>query len=565
MYPDASISKTKQVDCVVLRDAADVQFKSGDFEGAERKYRELLRQTPLNAELYNSIATILDIQGRYQEAIAHYNKAILLNPLLSVARYNLANTLRRTGDDNGALETLQQVTNENCEFIEAWKSLAMIYVSREDFAKAASCFRKIVELAPDDIESRCALGNMCSEVGLFTEAVACFETVLKVKPDHISALESLGSALHELDELDRAEECLRKVLGLAPGKVSALNNLGTVLRSKGKPKDAITIFDYALTLDSSNGQVRFNRAMSRLALEELPQAWEDYEARFDTRIPTRLYHPELPRWRGEPLNGRGLLVQSEQGFGDTFQFFRYLYLLADAGGPVVFECQNQSVREALVGLEGINIITRGEPLPTVSLQIPLASLPRLFGTTLDNIPFANGYIKADAKRVAEWRERLFGDIGKLKVGLVWGGNKYSLNANRSMQFVDLEPVLKITNIRFYSLQVGEDVVQLSTLTHNVTDLGAHIRDFGDTAAIIANLDLVITIDTSVAHLAGALGACTWVMLKYSPDWRWFLERSDSPWYSNTKLFRQPNPGDWAGVAKNVSVELAAVSEKKSKV
>lgn len=547
------------------RDIAESQFASGDLDAAESGFRRLLLQSPLDAELYNCLATVLDSQGKYNEAVAYYHKATALKPDLTVARYNLSNSLRRAGDEMGALQTLLHLTADFPNFLEAWKNLAMLYVSRESFAEAASCFDKIVALAPDDIESRCALGTMYSEIGFFKEAVECFEVVLAIQPDHITALESLGSSLHELDQLDRAEYCFRKALEREPEKVSILNNLGTVLRSMLKPDEAIKIFERALALDPDNGHVRFNRAMSRLALEELPWAWEDYEARFETRVPTRLYHAELPRWEGEPLKGHGLLVQSEQGFGDTFQFVRYLPLLSEAGGPVVFECQNESVREALVGLDNISIIARGEPLPPVSLQIPLASLPRLFGTTLATIPFASGYLKAPPHKDTEWRERLASDKGLLKVGLVWGGNKYSLNANRSMQLIDLEPVLAIPDISFYSLQVGHDAQQLSTLAYAITDLGTQFRDFGDTAAVINNLDLVISIDTAVAHLAGALGAPTWVMLKHSPDWRWFLERHDSPWYVTAKLFRQREPGDWAEVTKEVARELKLLREKKAKV
>ncbi len=544
------------------REEAEALFSGGDLSGAEAGFRELLRTAPLDAELYNCLATVLDGQGRYQEAVAHYYKAISLNPQLSVARYNLANSLHRAGDEGGALEILQQVTAQQPEFLEAWKSLAMMYISRDSFAEAALCFEKVVALEPGGVESRCALGNMYSEVGRFSDAVDCFTVVLATQPDHVRALESLGTVLHELDQLDRAEDCFRKVLEADPKRVSALNNLGTVIRSKALPHEAIEIFNYALSLDPGNGQVLFNRAMARLACGELPQAWHDYEARFVTRIPTRLYNMSLPRWEGEPLNGRGLLVQSEQGFGDTFQFVRYLPLLSGAGGPVVFECQNESVKKALVGIDGAAIIARGESLPPVSVQIPLASLPLLFGTRLTDIPGASGYLRAESRHAAFWKERLASDKSLMKVGLVWGGNKYSLNANRSMQLVDLKPLLNIPEISFYSLQVGSDARQLSAFSGSVIDVGAQLSDFGDTAAIIANLDLVITIDTAVAHLAGALGAATWVMLKYSPDWRWLLDRDDSPWYSTVQLFRQQSPGDWDGVVREVAAELMELQRSK---
>jgi tetratricopeptide (TPR) repeat protein len=544
------------------REEIELLFAEGNFTGAERCCRDLLCHAPFDAELYNCLATALDSQGRHLEAVAHYHKAISLDPHLSIAGYNLANSLRRLGDDSGASAILRQVTAENPEFLEAWHSLAMIYISQDAFADAALCFEKVVALEPSDMETRCALGTMYSETGRFNDAIACFESVLATQPEHLRALESLGSAFHELDQLDRAEECFRRVLAKEPENISVLNNLGTVLRSKAKPNEAIDIFNLALSLEPENGQIRLNRAVARLALGDLPAAWEEYEARFDARVPTRLYHSYLPRWNGEPLDGRGLLVQSEQGFGDTFQFIRYLRLLNDAGGPVVFECQNESVRKALTGIDYSLIITRGEPLPPVTAQIPLVSLPKLFGTSLATIPFASGYLSVPSQQKLKWNERLAADHGKLRVGIVWGGNKYSLNANRSIKLRDLGPLFTIPDIRYYSLQVGSDAEQLSDFSGNLIDMGSKLNDFGDSAAIIGNLDLIITIDTAIAHLAGALGGPTWVLLKYAPDWRWFLNRFDSPWYSSVRLFRQQSPGDWDSVVPSVVTELMLFRDKK---
>jgi tetratricopeptide (TPR) repeat protein len=547
-------------------DTAEALFNTGDFGGAEKSYRELLIEAPLDSRLLNSLGTVLDRLGRHQEALAHYHKALLLNPLLVVARYNMANTLRRIGDEEGALDMLRCSTKQAPEFIEAWKSLGMIHISRDNLVEAADCFKRIVELEPRDSENRISLGIVCFELGRVDEAACCFEKVLAVQPDHLRALESLGMALHELDQLDRAEDCFRKVLAREPGNISVLNNLGTVLRSKACPEDAIAVFDRALSIDPDNGQVCFNRAMARLAIGEMPQAWPDYEARFRTRMPTRLYHTEFPRWGGESLDGRSLLVQSEQGFGDTFQFARYLPLLSGLGGSIVFECQDRSINEALVGLEGIRIVSRGESLPLVDCQIPLASLPMVFGTSIASIPFAGGYLKPAINRLAAWKDRLMPGDDRLKVGLVWGGNKYSLNANRSMQLEELKPLFEVPEVCLFSLQVGEDVRQITEYSGKIFNLGKNIKDFGDTSAIIAQLDLVVTIDTAVAHLAGALGVPTWVMLKYSPDWRWFLNRTDSPWYSSFRLFRQKQPGNWLSVVTEVAVSLEnKICKKKFKV
>lgn len=541
---------------------ADNLFEAGRYDAAEAIYRQLLGRFPLDAELYNALATVLDRQERYREAILHYHKALALDPGLHVAIYNLANTLRRTGDESGALGLLCRLAEEQPGLVEAWKSLAMIHISRDSFAEAAVCFERLLKLMPGDVESRCALGTMYAELGRFGDAVACYKAVLELQPNNLLALESMGTSLHELDQLEQAEECFRRVLAIEPQRISALNNLGTVIRSLARLDEAINIFDYALSLAPDNGQIRFNRGVARLARGDLPEAWEDYEARFNTRAPTRLYHPELPRWNGEPLNGRCLLVQSEQGFGDTFQFVRYLPLLANAGGPVVFECQNSSIREALVGIENLTILARGELLPKADCQIPLTSLAPMFRTTLESIPSPGAYLKPSQQKLLKWGERLALDAGRLNIGLVWGGNKYSLNANRSLQLSQLESLLGLPGVNWYSLQLGPDAEQLVSFSHQVMDLGREIDDFGDTAAIIASLDLVLTIDSAVAHLAGALGVPVWIMLKYSPDWRWLLHRSDSPWYASALLFRQHSPGDWGEVVASVRMAIKKKLESK---
>jgi len=546
---------------VTLKEA-DTLFETGKYDEAEDIYRQLICQTPFDAELYNSLATVLDRQERYREAILYYHKALSLDPLLVVASYNLANTLRRTGDDNGALDLLQRLAEMQPGLVEAWKSLAMIHISRDSFSEASLCFEKLVALAPGDVESRSALGTMYAELGRFSDTVDCFKTVLALQPDHLLALESMGAALHELDQLEQAEECYRRVLVREPERITSLNNLGTVLRSLARLDEAIGIFDHALLLSPDNGQIIFNRGVARLARGELPHAWDDYEARFNTKIPTRLYHTELLRWNGEPLNGRSLLVQSEQGFGDTFQFARYLPLLADFGGPVVFECQNSSVREVLVCIDGITIVARGDLLPRVDCQIPLTSLASLFQTTLDNIPSPGGYLKPSAYKIAKWTEHLELDSEQLNIGLVWGGNKYSLNANRSLQLSQLAPLFGLSGVRLYSLQLGPDTAQLTSFQEQIVDLGGTIDDFGDTAAIVSRLDLVLTIDSAVAHLAGALGTPVWSMLKYSPDWRWLLHRSDSPWYASARLFRQHSPGEWGQMAASIAEAIKKITTAK---
>ncbi len=543
---------------------ADRLFDEERYGEAHILYSELLRQSPLNTGLMNRIGTVLDRLGRFSEAATYYNKALCRDPGLSVVQYNLANTVRHLGDDAGAEEYLKLALLGSPDFIEAWKSLALLYVARNASADAAVCFERLVQLAPVDAENYCALASLYAELGRLPEAATCLKELLAQQPEHLLALETLGTVFHELENLEQAEECYRHVLAAEPFRVSAINNLGTVLRSQNRLDEALQMFNRALALEPHNGQVRFNRSLTRLMRNELPEAWDEYEARFETVVPPHLYHQDLPRWDGTALGGKSLLVQSEQGFGDTFQFARYLPFLAErVDGPVVFECQNHSVLEGLYGLKKVRLIARGDCMAGIDCQIPLVSLPRLFQTELCSIPLPEGYLKPQPHLVEFWKKRL-GEEYDLKVGLVWGGKKNSLNANRSLHLDQLSLLFELPGVSWFSLQVGEDAQQLSNTSGQIVDLGSEIRHFGDTAAIITSLDLLLTIDSAVAHLAGGLGMPVWIMLKYAADWRWLLERADSPWYRSAVLFRQKQPGGWGAVVAMVREKLVLLLDDHKK-
>lgn len=537
-------------------------FERGQYGEAEACFRTLLAVSPLDPGLHNAIATVLDRMERYPEAVLHYEKALGLRPGFAEARFNLANTLKRLGDRKGAIEHLEAVVASEPDFVEAWQNLALCRFEANDRAGAASALAHVLAIVPGCRRSRSDLGEILIELQRFDEAVDCFRMLLEETPEESGILNSLGIALHETGDLDGAERCYRKILESTPDNSLALNNLGTLMRCRGRLDEALDCFERAVAAVPGDGQLIFNRALVRLLKEDFAQGWSDYESRFErAEDPVRLVHDNLPRWNGEPLEGRRLLVQSEQGYGDTFQFVRYLPLLRKFGGQVVFECQDRSVKSALHGLEGCEaVMARGEPIPDADCQVPLLSLPGIFGTTLASIPFPDGYLKADQQREQHWAMRLGSSDCRLTVGLVWAGRKTRLNADRSIRFDDLTPLLAVSGVRFVSLQVGEDAAQLARHSGRIEDLGSHISDFGDTAAILANLDLLVTIDSAAAHLAGALGVRTWVLLKFAPDWRWFQEREDSPWYAHMRLFRQKSEkAGWSGVVRQAAEQLRSIA------
>ena len=552
-----------EADCTASTKAVDPADRAGDlfaagrYEEAEASFRAMLADSPLDPLLHNGIATVLDRMERYPEAVLHYEKALAYRPEFTVARFNLANTLKRMGEGEDAISHLEQAVAADPKFIAAWQNLALCRFDGGDPAGAALCLQQVLLLDPASEKTRIDLGEMLLEARRYREAITYFDEALRQSPDNDGVLNSKGTALQELDDLDGAEACYRQVLEHDPDNVLALNNLATVLRSRALPEDAIALFDRALQHAPGDGQITFNRSLARLTTGDFARGWADYEKRFERQVPVPLPPHDLPLWRGEPLEGRQLLVQAEQGYGDTFQFARYLSLLADRYGDVVFEAQDRSVKAALTGLPGqVTVIARNEPMPPVDCKVPLLSLPGIFGTDFGSIPFPEGYLQPHRERKVAWENHLGPSDERLRAGVVWGGRKTALNANRSMLLSDLTEVLAVGGVRFISLQLGDDAAQAEDFPGIIEDMRPLIHDFGDTAALLSSLDLVITIDTAVAHLAGALGVPTWIMLKLAPDWRWFLHRNDSPWYASVRLFRQQQVGDWSGVASAVAASLA---------
>jgi tetratricopeptide (TPR) repeat protein len=542
---------------------ADSLFSLGFYPEAEMQYRQLLENTPFDAALLNSLATALNKQGQFNEALAYYHKALALHPEQHQLRYNLANTLAESGQIDDAIAELQQVVSAVPEFADAWQNLGHYQHQQGDAPNAILSFRQVITLKPDRSEQWLALARLHEECREFAQALSCVDAALIIRPNDIEALNSRGLLLHELGELDAASASYNAALALCPDNPVVCNNLGNICKSQRMMHKAIEWYDRALGLDPDNATIIFNRSLAFLALGDCTNGWHGFERRFDMIPPVVLPHRDIPPWSGEPLNGRRLLIQAEQVYGDTFMFARFVPLAIEYGGPVVFQCQDRSVQRALDSLGNVceKIIVRGEPLPDIDLQIPLLSLPRLFDITLDTIPARNGYLTADPARVAIWRQILSVADCRLKVGLVWGGRKAPLNADRSMMLKELEPLLQLPGIQFFSLQVGDDASQLTDYPA-IIDLGKCLHDFGETAAAISALDLVITIDSAVAHLSGALGVPVWIMLKHSPDWRWLLERTDSPWYASAQLFRQQAPGDWHSVAITIATELKKYSADK---
>ncbi len=409
------------------------------------------------------------------------------------------------------------------------------------------------------------LGNVLKERGRLDEAVACYRRAIDLKLDFPEAHNNLGTALQEQRELDEAVACYRRAIDLKPDYPEAHNNLGSALKEQGRLDDAVACYRMAIHLKPDFPQAHSNLALALLARGDLAAGWEEHEWRWQTlqMIKDRRIFAQ-PLWRGEAAAGRTLLIHAEQGFGDTLQFCRYARLAADRGLRVVMEVQQPLVR-LLRTLACVDLVVgRGEELPDFDLQCPMLSMPLALGTTLATIPSAASYLRADEAQAAAWRTRLAVVANQgTRIGLVWAGNPIphlrvaaTMDRRRSIAPDRLAPLFDVSGAHFFSLQKDGPAAPEH---FPLTDVMAEMGDFADTAALIANLDLVISVDTAVAHLAAALGKPVWLLDRFDPCWRWLTGRRDSPWYPTLRLYRQPRPGDWESVVTEVARDLQSLA------
>ncbi|CAH2032607.1 tetratricopeptide repeat protein [Trichlorobacter ammonificans] len=392
------------------------------------------------------------------------------------------------------------------------------------------------------------LGEAYQQTGRLSAARQQFSQALVEDPRNPELLVNLGTVNAALDRWDEALRVLAEAAALAPESAAAWMNLGCALQARHQMAEATAAFRRAVRLDPRHGTAAWNLAQNLLLRGEFSEGFALLEARFNKRDPVPSPNIDAPRWRGEPLAGKAVLVWTEQAFGDAIQFVRYIPMLAGLGARVLLYNHLRPLQRLLHSLPGMTALVDAEDsVPVVDYQVPLLSLPDLFRTTAATIPHDMvPYLAPDPALVMRWRRELSRETG-VRIGLCWAGRPEP-DPRRSATLADLAPLCRLTGVKFYSLQLGEAATQVLSPPQgmHLQDLTADIRDFEDTAAIMLQLDLVISVDTSVAHLAGALGRPVCVLLPFVPDWRWMLARQDCPWYPTMRLFRQQQPGDWAG-------------------
>lgn len=445
---------------------------------------------------------------------------------------------------------------------EPWYNLGLAQMQSEDAAAAAQSWGKAIALRPDYVAAWVNLGIAQAALAEPGTAEQSLRRAVELNPDLPEAHSSLAAVLGQLDRAAEGESCARRALELRPDDLDGLNNLGILLHQQGKLAEAEAVYRRAITLKPDFSKAHFNLSLTLLAKGDWTEGWAEREWRVvggvgnvhDRKFPQ-------PQWTGEDLSGKRILLYAEQGFGDSIQFLRYCAAVAARGAEVVVEVPRALVRLAATAPGVSRVVAAGDKLPPFDCHLALMSLPRLLGVTVENVQALPPYLTAPPsdwpKRLAEWPGR--------KVGLVWAGDARphdplatAVDKRRSLSLEILKPLLEAPGITFVSLQKGAGSGQLRKLDADLRpqDGMGDIRDFADTAALVSALDLVITVDTAVAHLAGALGRPVWLLSRFDGCWRWLNGRDDTPWYPSVRLFRQTAPGDWAGVVARLAAALA---------
>ena len=529
----------------------------GQLDDAVAACKNALRLKPDFVAAHYNLGNMLKALGSLEDAVAAYNNAIRLKPDYAQAHTNLGNALQGLGRLGDAVSAYNTAILYKPDIAEAHSNLGNVLQELQRLDEAIAAYRNAIDCKPDYAQAHANLGNTLKKVGQLDEAVAAYNNAIRCKPDFAEAHSNLGTALQELGRLDEAVSAYNTAILCKPDFAEAHSNLGNTLKSLGRLDEAIAAYNTAIGCKPDYAPAHFNLGIGLLLAGDFSNGWTEYDWRWRGGIKEQKPKDvSTPEWRGEDLNGRTILLYAEQGLGDTIQFCRYAPLVAARGGRVVLEAPRSLLR-LLAGLQGVDrLIAAGDPLPACDFHCPLMSLPHVFGTTLATIPASIPYLPVEAPRRQHWQQRL-GPVTGRRVGIIWAGNpKHQNDRNRSLPFTALAPLWNIPGISWYSLQVGERRTDLdAALPGMIEDLSPALDDFAETAAAISQLDLLLTVDTSVAHLAGAIGRPAWVMLPLAPDWRWLTERVDSPWYPSARLFRQTERGAWGGVIHNIAAAL----------
>jgi len=521
--PTAATADQRLVPVTEALALADKYRQSGYLAAAEDLCRQILEARPTHADALHLRGIIAHQTGDLIGAIDYLKQAVAARGNVPLFHSNLCEMLRQAGRLDEAVAAGTRAIKLHPSFTAALNNLGIAHFDREEYRVAERYYRRALALDPNFPEAHNNLGNALRAQHKFEQAIPCYEKAIEFKSDYTDAIANLGSVLYIV----------------------------------GRLEDAMSSYQWALTLNPKQADAHSGLGILRLLKGDFAAGWSDYEWRL-LSAESRHRPPPGPAWDGSDPAGQRIFIYTEQGFGDALQFCRYLPMLRDRGATVLFRAAAPVAGLIADNMPGIEVSSSGA-MPAYDFHCPLLSLPHRFGTSLATVPHTAAYLRPREELVARWADRM-GAGPELKVGLAWTGNpRHINNRSRSTTAEALLPLLSIAGVRFYSVQVGARAGELPKRSKGVVvDLSAALTDFSETAGAVAHLDLVVTVDTSAGHLAAAMGKPVWLMMSWVPDWRWMLEREDSPWYPTMRLFRQRSMGDWSDVVDRVGSELRAV-------
>ena len=530
----------------------------GKLDEAVEAFNKALTIKPEYAEAYNNMGVTLKEQGKLDEAMASFNKALAIKSDYAEAYNNMGTVLKDQGKLEKAIASYTKALSLKPDYAKAYNNMGVTLQEQGKLDEAIEAYKMALAIKSEYAEAYNNMGTVLKDQGKLDEAIEAYKMALAIEPDYTDAHNNMGNVLKDQGKLDEAIEAYKMALAIEPDYAEAYNNMGSAFQDQGKLEKAIASFNKALSLKPDNAETYTNMGLTYLCKGSLEEGFKFNEYRFKKqKVPTRAPREKL-HWNGsEPIKGKEFLVYEEQGLGDIIQFCRYLPTLVKQGAKVTFKV-TQKLHAILQTMDsGVTLSTTDADEGQIDFEAPLMSLPHLFKTHLKTIPSMNPYLYANHGRTKTWGERLHTD--RFKIGICWQGSKSKIDIGRSFPLSLFEGISKAPNVELISLHKGEGEHQIKDISFDLTTLGADFdadQDaFLDTAAVMMNCDLIITSDTAIAHLAGALGCQTWVALKHVPDWRWMLDRSDSPWYPTMTLYRQKNPGDWACVFEAINRNL----------
>jgi tetratricopeptide (TPR) repeat protein len=563
----------------LLREAVELQ-QNGALAEAESTYREILALRPRHFDALQLLGALALQASRYEEGAALLRKALEIDPRQAPLHSNLAFALNALGLHDAALAAANRALALKSGFIDALNNRGMALAGLNRAEEALASFEKALAGKPDFSEAWSNRSCVLRDLGRPEDALSSCDQAIALRPNYAQAWSNRGNALSDLNRPREAQASYERALAASSSLADAWNNLGLTFVDMNRHADALACYERALALSPDAAETHWNRALCLLQTGELTAGFAEYEWRWARKriAPSRRAF-DAPLWLGDtPLAGKTILLHAEQGLGDTLQFCRYAALVAAQGAHVVLEVQPELTR-LLAGLEGVGErVTAGDPLPPFDYHSPLLSLPLALHTTIATIPARTPYLFADRPTASRWQARVdaaaSAQPNALKVGLVWaGGHRPHVpelrknDARRSLSFARFAPIVEVPGVQFFSLQKGANAVQqLGAMrehheaSRRIVDWTDELTDFADTAALVDNLDLVISVDTSTAHLAGAMNKPVWILNRLDTCWRWMLEREDSPWYPSARLFRQPALGDWDSVINSIVCELTTLAQ-----